>query len=1077
MLAILRCSHRSVRLVLSLLGAVLLLCSSGLSQDLPPDAEQNAKLEFFEKKIRPVLVEHCYECHSGESKTLQGGLSLETAQGLAQGGDSGPALIRQKSDQSLIIQALRYESTQMPPRGKLPDQVIADFVQWVDSGAADPRIGDSAPIKKSIDFEQARLFWSFVSPKNTDLPVTKRSGWIESSIDHFTLAAMEARQLLPVSKAGKRELIRRASFDLTGLPPTPQEVDAFLADESTNAFAKLIDRLLDSPAYGERWGRYWLDVARYSEDQAHTFSVQPNTHGYRYRDWVIEAFNSDMPFDLFVKYQIAADLMPIDETERLRNLPALGYFGLGAQYYKNTDAAKAAADELDDRIDTLTRGFLGLTVSCARCHDHKFDPIPQQDYYSLAGVFHSSRLHNAPLVPSPEVDRYNAAQQKIKQLDEAIQQTIAREGPKLREARISEVKQYLMATRDFQLAKASDSSLKLPAFAKKNELEASTLKRWIDFLKSKEASPPLPLKPWFNAIALQSDQPSDQQSEAAAVAFAEYIQLLLRQRDGLLSSEEQSKLTQNAPTGNARYISPMVTRSSPTASIDVEIQGAKELFLVVNDGGNGPSCDHADWLEPKLITASGEIDLTERKWETVTATYGSVNLDKNVNGQALRVAGKSYAKGIGTHSTSVLRFELPDDAKRFVAVGGLDNSGADQGGDCGNNARVQFRVYTESPTDIQVGQSDLLAEIIGEKGLFAIELKDIEAKLPEEFRQTISVQRSELESLRRESPEIYPMAHVIAEANPSDLQVMVRGNPANRGELAPRRFLRILSNQTPRAFTQGSGRLELANAIASSENPLTARVMVNRIWQHHFGRGLVGTPDNFGKLGEPPTHPELLEYLTVKFVEQGWSIKSLHREIMLSATYQLSSDRNDSNQQIDADNRYLWRMTRRRLDVEAWRDALLATSGRLDGKLQGPSTNLADASNNRRTVYAFISRHELDNMLRLFDFPDANITASVRAETTVPQQQLFVLNSPFMIEQSKAFAARVLIESTDGLEGRIQHAYRLAFGRTASPGELRVGLEYLQAIDAPEQKELNKLDRWERYAQALLASNEFLYID
>jgi hypothetical protein len=1081
MLSILRCSHRSVRLVMSLLGAFLLSCSTGLSQELAPDEGQRAKLEFFEKKIRPVLVEHCYECHSAESKTLQGGLSLETAQGLAQGGDSGPALIPEKSDQSLIIQALRYESTQMPPRGKLPDEVIADFVQWVNSGAADPRVGDSAPIKKSIDFEQARLFWSFVSPKNPELPATKRSGWTESSIDHYTLAAMEARQLSPVSKAGKRELIRRACFDLTGLPPTPQEVDSFLADENTNAFAKLIDRLLDSPAYGERWGRYWLDVARYSEDQAHTFSVQPNTHGYRYRDWVIEAFNSDMPFDLFVKYQIAADVMPIDETERLRNLAALGYFGLGAQYYKNTDAAKAAADELDDRIDTLTRGFLGLTVSCARCHDHKFDPIPQQDYYSLAGVFHSSRLHNAPLVPSPEVERYNASQQKIKQLDEAIQQTVAREGPKLREARISEVKRYLMATRNFQLAKASDPSLKLPSFAKTNGLEVSTLKRWIDFLKSKEASPPLALKPWFNANALPSDQlpdqPSDQQSEAAAFAFEEYIQLLLRQRDGLLSPEEQSKLTQNASTGNARYISPMVTRSSPTASIDVEIQGAKELFLVVNDGGNGPSCDHADWLEPKLITASGEIDLTERKWETVTATYGSVNLNKNVSGQALRVAGKSYAKGIGTHSTSVLRFELPDDAKRFVALGGLDSSGADQGGDCGNNARVQFRVYTESPTDIQVGQSDLLAEIIGEKGLFAMELKDIEAKLPEGFRQTLSVQRSELETLRRESPAIYPMAHVIAESNPSDLQVMVRGNPANRGELAPRRFLRILSNQTPTAFTQGSGRLELANAIASSENPLTARVMVNRVWQHHFGRGLVGTPDNFGKLGEPPTHPELLEYLTVKFVEQGWSIKSLHREIMLSATYQLSSDRNESNQQIDADNRYLWRMTRRRLDVEAWRDALLATSGRLDGKLQGPSTNLADANNNRRTVYAFISRHELDNMLRLFDFPDANITASVRAETTVPQQQLFVLNSPFMIEQSKAFAARVLIEAADGLEDRIQHAYRLAFGRKASPGELRVGMEYLQATDPPEQKDLNKLDRWERYAQALLASNEFLYID
>jgi hypothetical protein len=306
---------------------------------------------------------------------------------------------------------------------------------------------------------------------------------------------------------------------------------------------------------------------------------------------------------------------------------------------------------------------------------------------------------------------------------------------------------------------------------------------------------------------------------------------------------------------------------------------------------------------------------------------------------------------------------------------------------------------------------------------------------------------------------------------------MVRGNPANQGETAPRRFLKVLSSDTPPPFSKGSGRLELANAIASRENPLTARVIVNRIWQHHFGRGLVGTPDNFGKLGEPPSHPELLDYLTMRFMESGWSIKSLHREIMLAATYQLSSDRDEANMQRDADNRYLWRMNRRRLDVEAWRDALLATSGRLDRKLQGPSTNLADAGNNRRTVYAFISRHELDNTLRLFDFPDANITASTRAETTVPQQQLFVLNSPFMIEQSKAFAARIQKEAGPNVDDQIRLGYALAFGRPVNDRELQLGLGYLQADETEDEEKQNQLTRWERYAQALLGSNEFMYLD
>lgn len=1050
-------------------------------------ADDTAELEFFENRIRPVLIEHCYECHSAESKGLKGGLLIDSAEGLRVGGDSGPALLPGDSTGSLLMQALRYESTEMPPQGKLPDQVIADFARWIESGAVDPRTDSSSFQKPKIDVEDFRNFWSFVPPNKPELPKVDRSRWPSHDIDYFVLAKMQENGLEPAAPASKRSLIRRATFDLIGLPPTPAEVEAFITDSSPKAFESVIDRLLQSPAYGERWGRYWLDVARYAEDQAHTFSVTPNTNGFRYRDWVISAFNSDMPYYLFLKRQIAADLMDETEEGRLQHLPALGYFGLGAQYYKNTDAAKAAADELDDRIDTLTRGFLGLTVSCARCHDHKFDPIPQQDYYSLAGIFQSSRLRNAPLVPQPQVDAYQKAQKQIKDLEEAIAQRIATQGPKVREAGVEQIAAYMMAIWKQSRARSLKLKLSSELIAEQTGVDSKTLKRWVDFLRKDETKKNSVFAKWYEAIQADSEQqPSLSQSDPleipdtirdAAQQTQNIVALLLRQRDGLLSEAEANELAKYVDTGNAIYRSRMVTKSDPAVSIDVDIAGAKELYLVVSDGGNGNSCDHADWAEPVLLKADGsELRLTELKWRETKTTYGNVNVDRNVNGQRIRIGGTEYRFGLGTHATSMIVYELPENFTRFRAIGGLDNSGSDQGG-CGANASVQFHVYTQSPRDVQINQEDVLERLFGDKGVFAVELDELEKYLPQEQSQALAEQRDSLKQLKESAPAMYPIAHVIAEAEPADMKVFIRGNPANQGETAPRRFLRILCNEEPAPYQMGSGRLELADSIASSGNPLTARVMVNRIWQHHFGRGLVGTPDNFGVLGEKPTHPELLDYLTHLFLESGWSIKSMHREIMLSSTYQLSTDSNDSNSNIDADNRFLWRMNRRRLQIEAWRDALLAVSGRLDPQLGGPSTNLADVSNNRRTVYAFISRHELNNMLRLFDFPDANITASTRTETTVPQQQLFVLNSPFMIEQARAFAKRLLDEAGEDVDARIRYAFELAYGRSATQREVLLAKQFLSRDDEEEERSLNTLNRWERYAQVILGSNEFMYLD
>ncbi|RLT11053.1 MAG: DUF1553 domain-containing protein [Planctomycetota bacterium] len=1064
--------------------SVFSLVVSGLIATVPSlmfaevNAQQQPELtqfEFFEAKIRPVLVGSCYECHSAGAKNIKGGLLLDTQAATLKGGDTGAAVVPHNIKDSLLISALRHESLEMPPSGKLSETVIADFVTWIEMGAPDPRGGEVA-MDSHIQFEEARKFWAYQPLGRPESPQVKDTSWPRQEIDHFTLAEMERRGLNPVRPASKLELIRRATFDLTGLPPTPEEVSAFLKDAAPEAFAKVIDRLLLSEHYGERWGRYWLDVARYAEDQAHTFSVTPNSNGFRYRDWVVSAFNADLPYDTFVKLQIAGDIIGPDADHPYDHLVALGFFGLGAQYYKNSDAAKAAADELDDRVDTLTRGFLGLTVSCARCHDHKFDPIPTQDYYSLAGIFNSSKLHNAPLCNAEDIAAYNAGQEKIKTLEEAVKTFLADENATAAESRVGEISKYMEAVWRYRVAVTSGQSVSSAEIAKQTEVSEFLLTRWISFLDLKEQGKVHALDPWFalnpvSAEALNAVLPEN--VTTVTTNFQQRVQSLLNIRDGVVTSN-LVEIDNNVPhkLGSPRFVTPLVTKIRPTAGIDVDISGAKQLFLVVSDGANGNGCDHADWLEPKLVGPAGEIRLTDLKWKSLDG-FGGGKIDRNYEGKQIRVGGKEYANGIGVHAPSVIVYDLPEGYLQFTAVGGLDNSGADQPG-CGEQASVQFSVYTETPIEGPAGVGeDLLTKVLGKDGPLAVSNDDLEKFLSGEKKVQLTRLKADFEDAKSHAPAMYPSTHSYIDGDVADMKVFVRGNPATQRELAPRRFLKILAGEAQPLFTAGSGRKELADAIASPDNPLTVRVIVNRIWQHHFGRGIVATPSNFGKQGQPPTHPALLDYLAGKFIASGWSIKSLHREIMLSATYQLSSVFNEANANLDGDNQYLWKMSRKRLDVEAWRDALLDVSGKLDRTLGGPSTDLADANNVRRTIYAKISRHDLDNLLRLFDFPDANISSEKRSETTVPQQQLFVLNSPFMVEQAKAFAARVQKESPANDEARINLAFMLAYSRPPGDDETQLGLAYLESKD----EEPSQLTRWERYAQVLLSGNEFMYLD
>ncbi len=1123
------------------IATVVLL--AGLS--VAPSARADEGLEFFESKIRPVLVKECYECHAADAKQIHGGLLLDHQAGLLKGGDSGPAVTPGDVQASSLIAALRHESFEMPPEGKLPDEVIQDFVRWVEMGAPDPRSEATETKSLAMSLEEAANHWAYRPLVRPALPPLADASWPLNDIDHFVLARLESEGLRPVRPATKREWIRRATFDLIGLPPTPQEIDAFLADESSSAYETVVERLLGSPHYGERWGRHWLDVARYAEDQAHTFAVKPSTSGYRYRDWVIDALNDDLPYDQFVKLQIAADLMDLDEAARFRHLPALGFFGLGAQYYKNSDAERAKADELDDRVDTLTRGFLGLTVSCARCHDHKYDAIPTQDYYSLAGVFQSSKLDDAALVPQPQVEAYQASQQRITKADEAVKAFVAQQQRTAAETEALKLADYALAAWRFRQAEAAGTPRPLAELASSTGLAEPLLRRWIEWLgdeSRRQPAPPDTVQAWVRlanapaakpavadaatgaatpdapAAELASNSeaatasgpvpasPVEAESTASAeselTALAERIETELRIaldiRAGRLPAGTDlaagTDLTADAASppkyepGKPRYTSPLVTKLNPIVDVAVDLTGATQLHLVISDAGDGKSCDHADWVEPLLLHPDGPIRLTDLKWKKVETGFGNVNVDRNVSGQPLRIGGQTFANGLGSHAPCVIVYDLPPGVTRFQARAGLDNGGSDQGA-CGDQASIQFRVYTEQPNDLQQlqagevkpdqgvlsqTQTELLKWALADKGMFAISDKQLDQLLSGPPLEQLTQLRDELKSVQQAAVPQYPVAHVISEAQIADMHVFIRGNPARRGELAPRRFLRVLADVAPADFAQGSGRLELANAIADPRNPLTPRVFVNRVWQQHFGRGLVGTPSNFGALGEAPTHPELLDHLAAKFVASGWSIKSLHREIMLSATYRLSSDWDEQAAAVDGDNRWLWRMNRRRLDVEAWRDSLLAVSGRLDGKLTGPSTELDASDNVRRTVYGKISRHELNSLLRLFDFPDANITSERRSETTVPQQQLFVLNSPFMVEQAKAVAQRLFGDAQRPIEDQIRDAFLVLYGRPASDAELSLGAAFL---GRPTTDENEQLSRAQRYAQVLLGANEFTFVD
>ena len=766
---------------------------------------QSPEIEFFERRIRPVLVERCEVCHSSRLAEPMGGLRVDSREGLRAGGASGPALVPGSPESSTLMNALQYLDPvlKMPPTGKLPDRVVEDFRAWIAAGANDPRISPAEAVSQAKEepagpgtpIEEGRRWWAFQPLRERVAPAVSDPDWTLTKIDSFVLAKLDERGMEPSSEADRRTLARRAYLDLTGLPPAYEKIESFVQDSSPDAYSRLIDQLLKSPRYGERWGRYWLDVARWAEDHPTSEATnRPFASAWRYRDWVIEAVNKDIPYDRFIRMQFAADLMPDFIPSDMR---ALGYLGNAPIYHKDRRLSRdvietIASDDWDERVDAVSRGLLGLTVACARCHDHKFDPITADDYYGLAGVFASVWQVNRPMVG----------------LD------------------------------------------------------------------------------------------------------AERAEWLTRQHE--------------------------------------------KLYRLKGVYGNLQDLDTvAEELHAGIVAMKPEYEALERE---------------------------------------LANFETPM-----------------------TPAVVDWGVWVDGSTP--------------------------------------TVTRMDLRP-----------------SQPRDLPIFIRGNVANPGKTVRRRFLRVFERGKPKPFEQGSGRLELANKITDEAGPLAARVWVNRVWGWHFGKHLVRTPSDFGTQGQKPTHPDLLEDLAARFVVNGLSLKWLHREVMLSATYRQSSRPVEAAQSADPTNRWIWRMNPRRLDFEAWRDSILNASGELNLAMGGPSSEVDSDSPARRSVYSRISRGRLHPVLQLYDFPVATQHSPTRQVTTTPLQQLFVLNSGWM--QARGRSLSDLVAVLANRRARVEAMYRKGLGRDPTDRETALAIAYLD-----ERKSQIGRDPWEEYAHSLLGTNEISFLN
>jgi hypothetical protein len=1103
-----------------LTAALLLSAVGGFPCPAPArGADDRDGADFFEKRIRPILAEQCYGCHSARAEKLRGGLRLDSRDGLRKGGNSGPAVVPGDPGASLLIKAVRYADPdlRMPPKKRLSAEQVADFEAWVKRGAPDPRMPEEAQPAAHLG-----KTWAFQPRKEPPLPAVKRHDWVRNAIDRFILARLEEKGLAPAPPADKRALLRRATFDLTGLPPTPAEVEAFLADTSPDAFARVVDRLLASPAYGERWGRHWLDLVRYTDDF---------DESWRYRDWVVNAFNRDLPYDQFILQQIAGDLLPPDRPGEVNadGIVATTMLSLGP--WSGIDHKKRLTDIADDQIDTVGRSVLGLTVACARCHNHKFDPITTADYYGLAGIFFSSHVQpdraylshqtarlRVPLVGPAQVEKHERQLARVREAEEKLQAATDRYYADFARGLSPQAGRYLLASWDYRHRPADQVALSVGDFASKRELHAYALERWLAYLDEPGLGEykllHLPVREYdgeagVRAWMAHAERPwwgfNTNRAEVAIETFT-----LPPRSVSVNPGTEGGAVGWKSPVEGKVRVAGRVTDGDPFDGVGVawavdhvSAAGRRELASGTMPNGGSMRLDqgrNADrlaavavkpgdviYLQVRLREGDAHYDVTSVGLTIArTDSAGTWDLARDVADDLLAANPHRDSQGnagvwgfydmAGSH-----RLE------RMPAAEPLVQRWRKATGDQKDRAAVEKAAEELQKAVTAAGPNGPLAEdLSGTRSPFHVTVRDDNKYLPAEARAALAKLAGELHQRKGEVPPL-PCANGIQEGGiryslypgVQDVSIHIRGRYEQLGERVPRRFPVALAGDRQPPIRLGSGRMELARWLGSPGNPLTARVMVNRIWQHHFGEGIVRTPSNFGAQGERPSHPELLDYLAGRFVASGWSVKAMHRLILLSATYQQSSRATKESRRADPENRLFGRVDARRLEAEALHDGLLAVADRLDGRRGGPAD--ADAASPRRLLYLRKSRSDQAGLGPLFDGANPSMHVDRRSASTVAPQALFLMNSPLVVDAARRLANRPEVAAAKGPEARIQALYRLAYGREATKEEVRVGRDFVEALGrelSPKgPAESAPLGAWETYAQGLLLANEFLFVD
>ncbi|MDC0262303.1 DUF1553 domain-containing protein [Planctomycetaceae bacterium] len=963
-----------------LVGTVVVISVCAVSSASEPTSEA---LEFFENRIRPVLVKHCYECHAPEAKTVQGNFLLHTREGLLKGGDSGPAIVSSNIDKGILLESLRYETFEMPPSGKLPKRVIDDFEKWIKMGAPDPRTGPSLESAQTIDLERGRQFWAFVPLQKVETLQSENLKHHQHPIDSFVQQQLDETGLSPSPLASREVLVRRLYYDLVGLPPTPKQIDQFLKDDSRDAYANLVDQLLSSRAFGERWGRHWLDVARYADS---TGGGRSRLYGnsWRYRDYVIESFHRDKPFNQFVKEQIAGDLLPAGSLEEEREqLVACGFLMLGPHNYELQDKELLRMEVVDEQITTLGKAFLGMTIGCARCHDHKFDPIPTTDYYALAGIFRSTKSLGTGNVTN----------------------WITREMP------VDPEQEQALAAHRKQLDSLNQKIANVDAELKRHG--------------ARKALPQVPIKQ-LAGLVRDSDQREgtvgmvgEWQPSVSVSGFVSkgYFHDMNQQK-----GEKKAVFTFALPEpGQYEVRVSHVANPNRATNVPVTVRSGEKVLQTVSINQRKP---------PKIeggFNSLGVHEFTAKENQSATAVI-EVSTEK-------------------TNGVVIV------DTVQLISVKLL-------------NSNPQLASSSLKKSSKQTKKS---------AAQFA-DLKKQRAKL-----------NNQLKALTSQAPPSPPQVMAVQEQSPEelgDMELCIRGNIRNLGDVVPRGVLSVASpSEQNRVQTEFSGRLELAEWIASAENPLTARVMVNRIWAHLFGSGIVRTVDNFGSMGERPFHPKLLDFLAVEFVNRDWSVKQLIRQIVMSRTYQTSSRATEQQLAIDPENRWLSHFPKRRADAEYLRDALLTISGKMEVVEGGPTVKPGTNSefgyvytSRRRSVYLPVFRNQIEEMLSVFNFPDPNLVQGQRVSTTLATQALYMMNHPRMLEFSTATAERLLSLPEITTQQRLQWVYRFSVGRLPTDSEVELCLDYLRSVEA-ENLNIDRAETWAILCQTLFSSIDFRYIE